>query len=121
MLRIHQTFSLRGIGKRSTTGSEAAEFGRDARSDWRTVVFTFLFLNLLSIGTSIMVYERIHQGDIFLVDKREAVSLGTLDRFALEKTVAFFEEKQERFDAIRRVPLFTPDPFVPPLQKKKQP
>lgn len=98
--------------------SEAAQFGRDARTDWQLLCFIFLFLNLISVVLGVVVYERIDKGELFLTDKRETVELGTLDRFALEKAVNFIEFKREKFQALQSGTLRTSDPFVPKSKSK---
>src|SRR3989338_6586368 len=118
MSLVNTTFSFRSIFRRTTAESEAAQFGRDARADWQTTCFVFLFLNVLSIVMSVFVYGQINKGEFFLIDKREAVSVRTLDRFELERTVSFFSEKQSRFDALLRAPLSTSDPFIPKAPKR---
>ena len=105
--------SFGSLLKRTHSESEAAQFGRNARSDWQVVCFIFLFLNVVSIGVSVFVYRQINKGELFLVDKKETVSVRSLDRFELERTVAYFEEKQSRFDLIQQKPFSTVDPFVP--------
>lgn len=104
------TDKLRTLARRRGTESETAQFGRDARRDWQAVFITFLVLNLAALAFNLFVYTQIDQGEIFLVDKREPVTLRTLNRFDLEKTVAFFEEKQRRFDALKNRPFSIPDP-----------
>lgn len=111
--------SLNGLFKRSRAESEAAQFGRDARIDWQIVVLAFLFLNVLAVGISVFVYGEINKGELFLVDKKETVSLQTLDTFELERTVGFFEEKRARFETLKRTPLSTTDPFIPKPAPKK--
>lgn len=105
--------------RRASAESETAQFGRDARADWRLVFLAFLALNLVSIGLSVFMYEEINRGEFFLVDKKQPVTVQALDRFALEQTVAFFKEKQARFDALKRGPLPTRNPFVPSITPKK--
>ena len=95
------------------------QFGRDARADWRSIFLAFLALNVLSVGLSVFMYEQINRGEFFLVDKKQPVTVQALDRFALEQTVAFFKEKQARFDALKRGPLPTRNPFVPSITPKR--
>ena len=108
-----EKLSFGGLFRRTHSESEAAQFGRDARSDWQIVCFIFLFLNIAFIGMSVFVYRQINKGELFLVDKKEAVSVRSLDRYELERTVRYFEEKQSRFDLIQQKPFSTADPFVP--------
>lgn len=111
--------SLKGLIPRAQVESESAQFGRDARADWRAVFVAFFVLNLISAGFSAFLYERINKGEFFLMEKRVSVATRTLDRFALEQTVAFFEEKRIRFDALKRRPLPTRNPFIPSIAPKK--
>ena len=104
---------------RGLAESESAQFGRDARADWRVICFTFIFLNLVSIGVSVFVYGKINKGEIFLVDKSEQVSVKTLGRFELEQTVHYFNEKQDRFDALLQRGLPTVDPYIPRAVPKR--
>ena len=99
--------------------SETAEFGRNARFDWQLVCFVFMFLTVVAIGVSVFMYWGINKGEIFLVDKKETLSMGVFDRFKLEKTVAFFEDKKARFEAFQQKPLTTIDPFIPGMVPKK--
>lgn len=102
--------NLRAFLKLRAVESEAAQFGRDARRDWQTVFIAFLLFNLVSVALNLFVYERINKGELFLVDKREPVTLGTVNRFDLEKTVSFFEEKRRKFESLKSTPLSIPDP-----------
>lgn len=113
------TISLTRFLKRARGESEAAQFGRDAHTDWRTVFFVFLALNLVSVVGSVFLYRQINQGEFFLVDKKEPAVIRTLDRFALEQTVAFFEDRRTRFDALKHRSLSTKDPFIPGLVPKE--
>lgn len=111
--------SLRRFLKRARGESEAAQFGRDARADWRMVFLAFVALNLISVVGSVFLYRQINQGEFFLVDKKEPAVIHTLDRFALEQTAAHFEDKRTRFDALKRRPLSTKNPFMPSAAPKK--
>lgn len=102
--------NLRAFLKPRAVESEASQFGRDARRDWQAVFIVFLLLNLVSVALNLFVYERINKGELFLVDKQEAVTLGTLSRFDLEQTVSFFEEKRRKFESLKDTPLSLPDP-----------
>ena len=95
-------------------------FGQDAHTDWEIVFFAFLALNLFAIGVSVFMYGKINKGELFLVDKKETVSVKTLNRLELEKTVSFFADKQGRFDALKRKPPLTSDPFVPGIKPKEK-
>ena len=119
MFHIPTKLSLAGLFKRARAESEGAQFGRDARKDWQIVCLVFLLLDLLAIGISVLMYQRINEGEIFLVDKKEPVSLRTLNTFELEQTVAFFDEKQARFEALTKKPLVTNDPYIPKAEPKK--
>ena len=98
---------------------ESAHFGRDALFDRKIVVFAFLFLNILAVVMSVFVYREVNQGEIFLVDKKEPISLHTFNKFELEKTVAFFKEKELRFQALKLKGPLTADPYVPKATSKK--
>lgn len=111
MSLLHTKLSL-NLFKHARVESESAQFGRDARADWQVVCFVFLFFNFVAIGMSVFVYQQITKGELFLVDKKEHVSLRTVDRFELERTVSFFSEKKQRFEALKEHPLSTADPFV---------
>ena len=111
--------SLSNWFKRGRVDSETAEFGRNARSDWQVVCFAFLLLNFISIAVSVFMYLKINKGEIFLADKRESPSLGTIDRSLLQKTVAFFEDKKASFETFKQQSLPTVDPFVPDLVPKR--
>ena len=115
--KVKTIWSIRFTHSRAE--SETAEFGRNARSDWQLVCFVFLFLNVIAIGVSVFMYQGINNGEIFLVDKKETLSAGTFDRFKLEKTVAFFEDKKARFGAFQQKPLMTIDPFIPGMVPKR--
>ncbi len=109
-MKIHFHIPWNGSSGGGRVLSESAQFGRDPRSDWRWGFIAFLVLNLLLIVLSVMMYRRVNVGDIFLVDKKESVSLGTLNRFELEKTVSFFEEKEKQFQSLQNRPLSLLDP-----------
>ena len=94
-------------------GSEAAGYGRSARTDWKIICVIFLLINLFSFFSNVFVYRQINKGEIFLVPKREPVSLHALDRRVLESTVAFFEQKKALFESLQKKPLITADPSLP--------
>lgn len=104
------TFNLWFLKEARGAESEAAEFGRDARRDWRLVFISFLVVTALALAFSFFVYARIDKGELFLVDKEGPAPLRTLNRFELEKTVAHFEEKRGRFERLKRAPLSVSDP-----------
>lgn len=110
MAKFNFNIHLRGFIKPRAVESEAAQFGRDARRDWQAVFIAFLLLNLVSVALNLFVYERINKGEFFLVDKQEPVTVGTVNRFDLEKTVSFFEEKRRKFESLKAKPLSIPDP-----------
>ncbi len=120
MKLLKANISLSGFFKPRKSGSDPAQFGRDARADWQVVCISFLVLTLIAITVSVAVYERINKGEIFFSGKKAPVSLRTLNRFELENTILFFEKKHERFEALRRRPLSTVDPFIPKPASKKE-
>lgn len=99
--------------------SESAQFGRDARFDWKAIIFLFLLLNIVFVIASFFMYAGINKGEIFLVDKKEQASLNILNTFELEKAVAFFEGKRERFEALKQEFFRTADPYTAPPEPKK--
>lgn len=97
--------------RRGTQGDgDTLEFGRDPRRDWRLVFITFLLLDALAVLFSVYMYARINQGEIFLVEKKEAAPSVTLDRAKLEKTVALFAKRREQLGELSRTGLSSKDP-----------
>ncbi len=90
--------------------SRVVQFGRDAQSDWKIIIVSFFALTVILVVISVFVYRRVDVGDIFLVDRKEPMTSDTLNRFELEKTVAFFEAKLQRFEKLRDNPLSLQDP-----------
>lgn len=119
MKKFLSLFATRGFGK-AKAESESVRFGRDARFDWKMVIFLFLLLNIVSAAVGFFMYARISNGEIFLVDKMEPVSLNGLNKFELEKAVAFFEGKRERFQELKQKSLRTSDPYTLPAEPKKK-
>ena len=111
---------MRDLLKRRRVEHDGVPFGRDPRADWRRVLLFFLSRTRLLSAVGAFVYRGVNRGELFLVEKREPVSLGVLKRQELEETVAFFEEKRARFEALRRTPLKTADPYIPKTPPKKQ-
>ena len=105
------------FGRRRGNESEAAQFGRDARSDWQCIFITFLVINLVSFVGNVFVYRQINNGEIFLVPKKEPISLRVLDRNELKETIQFFESKKARFEALQTAPLIVSGPG--PARSKK--
>ncbi len=64
------------------------------------------------------MYGRVENENIFLSEKKESAASLPLDRFKLERTVLFYEKKQEQFNALKQKPLSTADPYVSPPEKK---
>ncbi len=83
------------------------------------LLVSFFAIALVAVGMSIFVYTKVDQGEIFLVDKKEVTQPKVLDRFQLEKTVSFFESRNEDFISLKRQPLQTLDPFIPTVKPKK--
>lgn len=104
--------------KRTQTSRETVQFGRDASFDWRMLCISFLILMLGAIIVSVVVYERVDKEDIFFAGKKEPTSLLSFDRFKLERVILFYEKKHEQFDALKRRPLSTVDPYIPRPQRK---
>ncbi len=111
--------SLRSLFSHKTAQGKSATFGGDPRTDWQIVFCVFTLINIALLCINVYIYQKIDQGDIFLVDKKESVSGRTLDRFGLERTITYFEGKQERFDALLRRGPSTADPFIPRITPKR--
>lgn len=101
---------LRTLARRRGAESETGQFGRDARRDWQLLFVVFILFNLISVVFNLFVYERINKGEIFLVDKPGPPAQSTLNRFELEKTAAFFEEKRRKFESLKGAGFIIPDP-----------
>lgn len=114
----HLNLHLKGFARERGGESETAQFGRDARRDWQAVCFVFLLFTLVPAAFGIFVYARIDTGELFLVDKERSVVPGSVNRFELEKTVAFFEEKRQRFESLKSRPfsISDPGPAIAPKQ-----
>ena len=116
---MSNSFSLRRLFKRSESEQNFSFVRHDADRDWKLLCCVFFLLNLFSVGVSVFVYKKVDDGEIFLVDKKPPTSLQTLDRFELEKTVIFFENRRVRFEALRGQSLRTNDPFVPKAKSQE--
>lgn len=116
---IKPVISLRARFKSASAPSEAAQFGRDPRADWRIVCLSFLILTLLAVSVNLFIYEKISNGEIFRSTETRPAPLRALNRFELEQTVLFYENKHERFDELRRAPLEASDPFVPEAKPRE--
>lgn len=113
MTLFSSNIKFRDLFKRAQVIKEAAQTGRDASSDWRVLCVSFLLLILCAIAISVVVYGMVDKGNIFLTEKEKPVALRSFDRFKLERTVLFFEEKKEQFNALKQKPLSTVDPYMP--------
>lgn len=109
---------LANFFKHTQVPGEATQFGRDASADWRALCISFLVFILGAITVSVVVYWRVDKEDIFPAAKKEPTSPLSLDRLKLERTVLFYEKKHEQFEALKRRPLSTVDPYIPRLQEK---
>lgn len=116
---IKPVISLRARFTSAPASSEAAQFGRDPRADWRIVCLSFLILTLLAVAVNVFIYEKISNGEIFRSTEARPAPLRVLNRFALEQAVLFYKNKHERFDELRRAPLGTSDPFVQEAQPRE--
>ncbi len=105
--------------RRKASGNSRFSFGQDPDRDWKVLLASFFVIALVAVGMSIFVYTKVDQGEIFLVDKKEVTQPKVLDRFQLEKTVSFFESRNEDFLSLKRQPLQTLDPFIPVVKPKK--
>ena len=85
--------------------SEAAQFGRDARHDWRAVFIGFLVLNLVSLSLNFYLYRQINQGELFLTNKKTPIPPAIFNQEKLERAVAHFEEKRKEFEVLQAAPL----------------
>lgn len=110
---------LKRLFKRQGPERESPQFGRNAHADWKVLFISCVVLNLVAIGVSVFMYGKINKGEIFLVDKKDHVSVRTVDKFELERAVSFFANKQERFEALKRQPPPAVDPFIPSIKPKK--
>jgi len=97
--------------------SETAQFGRNARSDWQVIFFAFLVLNVLLLAGSILVYQRINRGEIFLVSKKEPLSIRILNQAELAEAAEFLASKKASFETLRGSRLVIPGPG--PARPKK--
>lgn len=115
--------ALAKLRSRASSGAAEFEFGRDPRRDWRLLFSVFLFLNALSVTLGAYMYLRIDKGEIFLADKRPASAFGSFSSAELERTAAFYVDKSERFEALKRSALSSADPFkeqAPPMPPKPE-
>ncbi len=119
MSLLKQPLSLKCIFTRGGAKRGSLSFGHGAGADWEILFFGFLILCVIAVSVSVFMYGKIDKGEIFLVDKKEPVVVKTLDKFQLEKTISYFADKQEGFDALKRDALPTVDPFVPSSKSKK--
>lgn len=111
-LFIKPSISFRARFKSAQAPSEAAQFGRDPRADWRIACLSFLILTLLAIAVNVFIYEEIGNGEIFRSTETRPAPLRALNRFELEQAVLFYKNKHERFETLKRGPLSTTDPFM---------
>ncbi len=118
MTFFSKKLSLSNPFKHKETSSEATEFGRNARADWQVICISFLVLVLVAVAASAVMYDRINKEEIFRVVHKEPVSLRSLDRLELERTTLYYEKKRERFEALKRRPLSTLDPFIPSISAR---
>ena len=113
------TISFGALFKRTAAESETAQFGRDARADWKMLCFAFLILTVCMVGVSVFVYAKINKGELFLVDKKTTVSLKMFDTFKLEQTISYFSDKKKRFESLQEKGISTFDPYIPKPEAKK--
>ncbi|MDO8623740.1 MAG: hypothetical protein Q7R54_00040 [bacterium] len=119
MKPIGNNSSLSRILRRKTISGGFTGFTRGALFDWPALVIGFFALNLVLMGVSVLIYRQIDNGEIFLSDKKEQTALHTLDKFALEQVVTFFDKKHEQFESLMGAPLTGIDPFIPTLVPKR--
>ncbi len=117
---FNQKISLGSLFKRTVTESETAQFGRDARTDWKTLCFSFLLFTVCTVGVSVFVYAKINKGELFLMDnKKTPASLKMFDTFKLKQTIFYFGEKQARFETLKKKGISTTDPYIPKVSTRK--
>lgn len=119
MSTFHLPVSVTSLFKRATLARASFLFGQNPERDWKILLGSFFLVALVAVGAGIFVYTKVDQGEIFLVDKKEVAPPKVLDRFQLEKTVSFFESKNEDFLSLKRQSLQTLDPFIPTVKPKK--
>ncbi len=117
---FHSSTSLTSLFKRTTSGRPSFSFGQTPDKDWKILLGSSFLAILLAIGVSIFVYTKVNQGEIFLVDKKEVIQPKVLNRFELERTISYFESRNEDFLSLKREALQTADPFIPDLKPKYQ-
>ena len=88
------------------------KFGGNVYRDWKYILALFLVLNVLVVAGSAYLFFQINKGELFIVEKKSVLANDTVDRKALEVTVAFYEERAQKFDLYKRNPPRVADPSL---------
>ena len=81
-----------------------------ANRHWLLLLLIFVVLSTAMLLFSLYLFLQINEGDIFLVDPQEQVSLDTIDRAKLERVIDMFKERSVLFEARKTTVPSTPDP-----------
>jgi hypothetical protein len=104
--------------RRARSGRERAQFGRNPHFDWLVLCLSFVVLLLCAVTGSVILYQRIDQDSLFLAKKEESALFRPIDTRKLERTIRYFEKKNEEFNALLYRSLPAEDPYIPEAQAK---
>ena len=96
-------------GLRAMIGMSESGMPR-ANRHWLLLLLIFVVLSTAMLLFSLYLFLQINEGDIFLVDPQEQVSLDTIDRAKLERVIDMFKERSVLFEARKTTVPSTPDP-----------
>lgn len=82
------------------------------KRDWSVILLVFSLLVIISLVFSIYLFSQISKGEIFIVHLEKTDGIEAIDKELLQKTLSFFEDKENRFNELREnKPIFV-DPSL---------
>ncbi|MCH7597645.1 hypothetical protein IID27_01205 [Patescibacteria group bacterium] len=72
--------------------------------DWSFILIVFVVVIVLMTALNVRLFMRIDKGDLFVIESIDSTAVGnTIDEALLGYTLEFFEEKENRFERLKRV------------------
>ena len=72
--------------------------------DWTVVLMVFVIIVLVVTALNVRLFMRIDKGELFVVEDTDKTAVSnTIDEELLGSTLEFFEEKENRFEQLKRI------------------
>ena len=76
-------------------------FGTSPEADWKIILISTVVLTVLVVTLSVLIFIKVNERELFMVEQLEEEKGQTLDTLLLRKTVLYYQNKALEFDRIK--------------------